>query len=68
MWNSLDRLAILWALFGGSLIWLIRVTIREVKKNAADHLKIEALWRELGYGNWSGVERRRRVRDYEVRS
>jgi len=44
------------------------VTIREVKKNAADHLKIEALWRELGYGNWSGAERRRRVRDYEVRS
>ncbi len=68
MWNNLDHLAILTALFGAPLIWLVRVTIREVKKNAADHLKIEALWRELGYGNWSGAERRRRVRDYEVRS
>jgi len=57
-WQLLDRISILLAL-GAPILWLLNKVKNLIRERGEDHARITALWREHGYGDWNGIERRK---------
>lgn len=61
-WEALDHFSLVLTLLVAPLIWVIQRVLRLVRSIEGDRKKLAALWREHGYENWDGEERRLRMR------
>jgi hypothetical protein len=63
-WETIHHLADLTGLLTiGTLAWRYLTKVKEMASWIEDdHLKVTALWREHGYSDWDGRERRERDR------